>query len=143
MFTRFLLKNGPGSPGQTAKSLINHFNITNQIKMAEDPSTVYTSMLVDRMSISYKNKGNYYSRLYDIEKVMEFLEDDICTFTFLVLFSESNNFRETVRGNKNTFNTVTQVIYEVCDKNSALCTLSLYDFRVKADRICRLHIFHF
>ena len=146
MFTKFILKNGLGSPGNTAKSLINTFNRKNHSLMESEPNKIYTSIIVDRMPIAETTGQSYYDRLYDFDKVEEFLENDISTFTFLVMFSESEKFRDGVRPNRfgdSHFVTVTEVIYEVCKKRSGLCELNLNDFRKKADKICRLHIFHF
>lgn len=146
MLGKFILKNGFGSPGHTAKTLINHFNRRNQMYMASEPNEIYSDILADRMLIAQRTGQSYYDRMYDMDKVMEFVDNDISTFTFLVLFAESKNFRDGVRPNKygdSSFKQVTEVIYEVCKKRSALCAFNLTDFQDKADRICRLHIFHF
>ncbi len=146
MFIKFILKNGLGSPGNTAKTLIEHFNRRNQMYMAEEANEIYTDILVDRMLVAQATGQSYYDRLYDFDKIKGFLENDISTFTFLVLFSESEKFREGVRPNHygdSHFDIVTEVIYEVCRKRSALCELSLNDFRAKANKICRLHIYNF
>jgi hypothetical protein len=146
MFGKFILKNGLGSPGHTAKTLIEDFNRRNQLLMADKPREVYSHILIDRMPVSQTFGQSYYYRLYELTKVMDFIEDDISTFCFLVLFSESKNFRDGVRPDKygdSQFNLVTEVIYEVCKKRSALLRLDLIDFRAKADKICRLHIYNF
>jgi hypothetical protein len=146
MFGKFLLKNGFGSPGNTAKTLIDHYNRRNHLIMANKPNDVYADILIDRIPVSKTTGQSYYDRLYDLDKVMDFVENDISTFTFLVLFSESEKFREGVRPDRfgdSEFDLVTEVIYEVCKKRSGLCQLNLTEFRDKADRICRLHIYHF
>tara|TARA_R110002033_G_scaffold10147_1_gene33208 strand:+ start:308 stop:748 length:441 start_codon:yes stop_codon:yes gene_type:complete len=146
MFGKFFLKNGFGSPGHTAKTLIEHFNRRNQMYMAEEANEIYTDILADRMLFAQATGQSYYGRLYDFDKVSEFLENDISTFTFLVLFSESEKFRDGVRPNRfgdSHFDLVTEVIYEVCKKRSALCTLKITEFKEKADKICRLHIYNF
>jgi len=146
MFKKFILKNGYGSPGHTAKTLIEHFNRRNQLLMCEEANEVYVDILISRMPIAQATGQAYYDRLYDLDRVSDFLENDICTFTFLVLFSESEKFRDGVRPNRfgdSHFDSVTEVIYEVCKKRSALCALRLNQFREKADKICRLHIYHF
>ncbi len=146
MLGKFILKNGFGSPGHTAKTLIEHFNRRNQLYMASEPNEVYTDILADRMLVAQSTGQSYYDRMYDFDKVSELLENDISTFTFLVLFSESEKFRDGVRPNRfgdSSFDIVTEVIYEVCKKRSALCSLNLMEFREKADKICRLHIYHF
>jgi hypothetical protein len=146
MFGKFILKNGFGSPGNTAKTLIEHFNRRNQFLMADKPSEVYSDILIDRIPVSLTTGQSYYGRMYDLDKVMDFIENDICTFCFFILFSESNNFIDGVRPDRfgdSQFDLVTEVIYEVCKKRSSLCRLKLSDFREKANRICRLHIYHF
>lgn len=146
MFTKFLLKNGPGSPGQTAKTLIDHFNRRNHLYMADEPRKIYGDILIDRYQVSLSSSQSYYDRLYDLDLVMDFLENDISTLTFLVLFSESENFRDSVRPNRfgdSLFDKVTEVIFEVCKKRSGLCALSFNDFKAKATKICKLHIYHF
>ncbi|MGJ8745796.1 hypothetical protein [Polaribacter sp.] len=146
MFTKFILKNGFGSPGNTAKILIEHFNRRNQLVMADKPNEIYTHILLDRMLIAQTIGQSYYDRLYDFDKIEEFLENDISTFTFLVLFSESEKFRDGVRPNSygdSHFDVVTEVIYEVCKKRSSLCELSLNDFKIKANKICRLFVYNF
>lgn len=146
MFEKFLLKNGLGSPGNTAKTLIEHFNRRNQLLMANEAGEIYCDILTDRMFVSQATGQSYYDRMYDMDKVLDFLENDISIFTFLVMFSESKNFRDGVRADKygdSKFDVVTEVIYEVCKKRSALCTLTLAEFKNKADKICRLHIYHF
>lgn len=143
MFGKFLLKNGPGSPGKTAKTLIEHYNRRNHRYMADHPSEVYLDILADRIFAAQSTGQSYYLKLKSIERVEEFLENDISTFTFLVLFSESQNFRNGVRPNSfgvSSFDLVTEVIYEVCRQRSGLCTLSLSEFREKADNICSLYI---
>lgn len=146
MITKFLLKNGFGSPGHTAKTLIEHFNRRNQSLMVNEPNEVYLDILADRMFAAQSTGQSYYHRLNRLEEIGEFLENDIITFTFLILFSESKKIRDAVRPDRfgnSSFNIVTEVIYEVCKKHSALCSLSLAAFRVKADKICRLHIYNF
>ncbi len=146
MIGKFFLKNGPGSPGNTAKTLIEHFNRRNQTLMATEPGEVYADILADRMLVSQGTGQSYYNKMYDLDKIMDFLENDISTFTFLVMFSESQNFRDGVRPDRfgdSQFKLVTEVIFEVCKKRSGLCTLNLTDFRVKADKVCRLHMYHF
>lgn len=146
MFTKFLLKNGPGSPGNTAKVLIDQFNQLNQRILASEPNEIYSQILASRIMVSHSNSQSYYSRLYDLDKVMEFVENDICTFTFLVLFSESETFRTAVRPNRygdSSFEVVTEVIFEVCKKNSWLSQFDISKFRDKSNKICRLHIYHF
>jgi len=89
---KFLLKNGSGSPGQTAKVLIKHFNRRNHSYMASEPCEIYLDILSDRIMISQGSGQSYYDRLYDFDKIEAFLENDISTFTFLVLFSKSDKY---------------------------------------------------
>ncbi|TDX82264.1 hypothetical protein [Epilithonimonas xixisoli] len=146
MFTKFLLKNGPGSPGNTAKVLINQFNQLNQRILASEPNEIYEQIIATRMMVSHSNPHSIYSRLYDLDKVMDFVENDICTLTFLVLFSESETFRTGVRPNRygdSSFDVVTEVIFEVCKKNSWLSQFDINKFRDKSNKICRLHIYNY
>ena len=115
MITKFLLKNGLGSPGHTAKSIIKLFNLKFQM-YNEFHSDIYEAILVDRMWASQNTGQSIYSRLKDINSVIDFLEEDMPTFVFLTMFSESNDFRDSVRSNRfgdSHFDKVIEVIYEV------------------------------
>ncbi len=143
MLVKFLLKNGPGSPGHTAKVLIKHFNKRQEILISHEPSDIYASILIDRICISQSTGQSCYYLLNDLDRVKRFLENDISTFTFLVLFFESEKVRKAVVPNMygdSSFDIITEVIYEVCKKRSNLCSLSLIEFRKKADKICHFLI---
>lgn len=145
MLTKFILKNGYGSPGHTAKNLIKQFNNTNQSLMADNPNEVFKAMLIDRMHIAHAFGQAYYDRMHTLDKISDFLENDICTFTFLVLFSEGEKFRKGVQPNQfgdSYFDSVTETIYEVCRNRSSLCYLSLDHFKTKAMEICCLKIYN-
>lgn len=143
---KFLLKNMFGSAGHTAKTLIDHFNRRNQFQMAGEPNEIYADILLDRMRASEWTGQSIYKRLTYMDQVMNFIDNDICTFTFLVSFAESKNFRDSVQEDqygRSSLKEITQAIYEVCKKRSALCYHSLPDFQNKAALISNYHLFHY
>ena len=73
-------------------------------------------------------------QIYDFDKVEAFLENDISTFTFLVMFSESEKFRDGVRPNgfgDSHFDAVTKVIYEIYTKRVSLRLTRLDMFQLQ------------
>src|SRR5690625_3452465 len=142
---KFILKNMFGSAGHTAKTLIDHFNRRNQLQMADEPNEIYVDILLERKGVSELTGQSIYKRLTYIDQVMNFIDNDICTFTFLVSFAESKNFRDSVQEDqygRSSFKEITEAIYEVCKKRSALCYLSLPDFQTKAALISNYYLFH-
>jgi len=134
-----------GSAGHTAKTLIDHFNRRNQLQMADEPNEIYVDILLERKGVSELTGQSIYKRLTYIDQVMNFIDNDICTFTFLVSFAESKNFRDSVQEDqygRSSFKEITEAIYEVCKKRSALCYLSLPDFQTKAALISNYYLFH-
>ena len=142
MIGKFILKYGYGSPGHTVKSLIKEINKRLQSNNYKGLNEVYLSILVDRLLVANKiNSTNLYFQI-DLEKCTEFIENDLSSFAFLVLFVESDSFRKGLFDNHNfeneMFNIITEVIYSTAIKKSALTRLTLQGFRFKAIKILTL-----
>lgn len=124
---KFFLKNMPGSPGSTAKTIINRFKQNKARNNSLTTTENFNLIIEDRIIISSSISDNHYQWIKDIEAFVDDAKQDITLFTFLILCAESQNFRIAINSDgfrKSQLPDLIKVLYEVCTKNSNLCTLN-------------------
>lgn len=129
MFFKFLLKHGPGSPGQTAKTIIKQYYELKR-KGNYDTEDIFYLIIKSRIMVSsFETQRNYSFALNIISD--EFIDKEISLLIFLCLYVESKNVREGSR-DYSIFNSITEVIYNVSIEHREICKLPLVEFREKA-----------
>ena len=133
--TKWLLKNGPGSPGSTAKAFIREYNKITTGDHLKDWEGIFYSLFRQRFLVNQRMgfRGGSLIGEVDPVKVVEYSEGDLGLFVFHIMLMETAQFRNNIR---RTFNEVTNAIYEVI-KSEAPATLmfDLPTFRYKASSI--------
>lgn len=107
-FQKWILKHGPGSPGSTAK----HFaQLYQRMKSSEPTATwedIFSLMYFDRVVVNHQlDPGNKAKSLFSMKsgrEVADYSEGDLCIFTFIILYLETNQFRTAIQEaiNRNT-----------------------------------------
>lgn len=118
--TKWLLKNGPGSPGATAKSFLKQFAYrpkgNNEMPRAE----VFEILYEWRHNVILKlgnPAGNLYSSV-DPNKIIEFSEGDFPLFIFSMMYLETKQFRNSVFESPETIRDTVEVIFETVQNES-------------------------
>ena len=145
---KFLLTKGPGSPGKVTSTIIKRLNEGLIIFNKEDiPIRILLkTILIDRMNAAQLILGEgYYSKISNLESLLDFIEDDVPTLSFVVQYSETQKFRKsmvTTNYVDSSFNIVTEVIYEVAEKKCPIPILSYSSFSSKAGEVCNQSIYY-
>lgn len=110
--TNWLLKNGPGSPGSTAKAFIKEYNKISTGNHDEDWEGIFHALFMQRYLANQRLgfRGGSQLGQTDATEIVEFSEGDMGLFVFYMMLLETSNFRNNIN---NTFNEVTSVIHEV------------------------------
>lgn len=128
----WLLKNGPGSPGSTAKAYIKQYNKMGVTNHFEDWEGVFYALFMQRYLTNQRMGfiGGSLLNQVEVNDIVEFSEGDLGIFVYYMMLLETSNFRNSI---SNTFIEVTSVIHEVI-KDEAPSTLKfdLTNFREKA-----------
>lgn len=132
--TNWLLKNGPGSPGSTAKVFIREYKKITTGQHNEEWEGAFYALFMMRY-IAFQRLGFRGCLLgqTDANEIVEFSEGDMGLFIFCMMLLETTNFRNNI--NNTTFNDVTNVIYEVVRAEApATIIFDLPTFRFKASQ---------
>ncbi|MGC4041801.1 MAG: hypothetical protein QM710_13725 [Flavobacterium sp.] len=129
-FTKWILRNGFGSPGSTARAIVKLYNQTNfGISSNEER---YFQIYEFRISVQDKlrNKGSLLAEFYNrIDQII--LEDDMPLFVFALESLETKQFRWGI-SNENV-DEILQIIREEVEKlDRSLIKLNPTDYRNKA-----------
>jgi len=137
----WLMKNGPGSPGDTAKYYVKAYNqITGDraVNYDQDWIRIFSDLFRHRILVCQKigfGDGNLLGHMNEtqITRMIERSNGDMALFVFQMMQLESRHFRE--NSVRDEFNGVTSAIHEVI-KSRAPLTLKydLEDFRYYATR---------
>lgn len=133
--TNWLLKNGPGSPGSTAKAFIKEYNKISTGNHAEDWEGIFHALFMQRYLANQRLgfRGGSLLGQTDATEIVEFSEGDMGLFVFYMMLLETSNFRNNIN---NTFIEVTSVIHEVVQTEAP--STSMFDlptFRRKASQL--------
>jgi hypothetical protein len=94
---KWLLKNGPGSPGSAAKFFAKYYNKLAAIYSQLHWGDLFEAMHDDRIRTSQmldpKNKAGGLFQKRDKIWVVHFSQGDICLFTFIMLYIGTEQFR--------------------------------------------------
>lgn len=132
---KWILKNGPGSPGVTAKVYSKEYNMI----LNSNPNLTWKEIfpaIYGKRSIAFSlignSNGNLFSKV-NIEDIMDYTEGDFTLFVFTMMFLETKQFRNNIASHNDTFLLSTEVLYETITENTTKSTkFSLGEFREKA-----------
>lgn len=133
--TNWFLKNGPGSPGRTAKSFIREYNKISTGNHDEDWELIFHTLFMQRYQANQRHGfgGGSLFEQTDANEIVEFSDGDMGLFVFCMMLIETSNFRNNIN---NTFNEVTSVIHEVVRlKAPSTLKFDLPTFRLKASQL--------
>ncbi len=111
---KWIIKNGPGSPGSTAKVFAKQYNNIYNADRSAAWDDIFSSLYIQRVMAAPSMGGNLYSTV-EMEDIVEFTEGDLPLFVFIMMFLETSNFRNNIRG---TFSLSTEVLHEMIEENA-------------------------
>jgi hypothetical protein len=130
----WLVKNGPGSPGSTAKTYIKVYNEitrTTSVNYDKDWEGILSALFLHRLAVNQRTGFQGGSLLGTLPNPSEFIKmsnGDMAFFIFSMMVFESSQFRYSIMdGNLPAFDAATSAIYEVV-KSKAPVTLK-YDLQ--------------
>ena len=134
--SNWLLKNGPGSPGITAKAFIKAYKMLSSESHEEDWEGIFYTLFMQRylaaQQIGFLG-GNLLGKTNPNE-IVEFSNGDMALFVFNMMILETSQFRNNI--NYHSFNEVTAVIHEVIREKLPLALIyDLQTFRHKASQL--------
>lgn len=116
----WLLKNGPGSPGSTAKVFAKQYNSLPKSDHDTEWRELFTTLCIQRIkasSITAKASGSLYSKI-EIKTLVEQTEGCLALFVFEMMYIETRQFRDSILKYPDNFFTATKIIYETIIDNS-------------------------
>lgn len=132
---KWFLKNGPGSPGSTAKTFAKLYNSIPKREHDSEWEEVFTVLYKNRIQ-AYEKIGNIGDNIFSaikMENVVDFSDGDLPLFVFEMMFLETSKFRDNIVGNEDVFILATEVIREVIIENAPSSTnIDLVEFRKRA-----------
>lgn len=139
----WLLKNGPGSPGQTARTLVDWHNkllIQNQsYSLVEIFSKIYDER--KRLAQSFNNKTSFFEK-YNCQELMNTCQVDFALFVFVIMLLETQQFRVGIISNSNhTLDVLNIIKEEVSKKQLSLIKLSDTMYKSNAYKFINLIVF--
>jgi hypothetical protein len=131
----WLLKNGPGSPGSTAKAYIKAYKKMGVTNHDENWVGIFHELFRQRYltnQITGFSGGSLLNKV-EVNEIVEFSEGDLGLFVFYMMLLETSTFRNSI---SSTFNEVTSVIHEVVKEEApSTVKFNLANFRVKASSL--------
>lgn len=128
-------KNGPGSPGSTAKTYIKEYKKIATNNHNEDWEGIFHALFMQRYLANQRLgfSGGSLLGQTNPNEIIKNSKGDLALFVFNMIILETANFRNNI---DNTFKEVTSVIYEII-QNEAPSTLQydLQTFRQKASQL--------
>lgn len=126
----WLLKNGPGSPGSTAKSILKAYTQLINEQNAS-PEQAWAAIVHGRheVNLRIRNKTAMYP-YFEPRLIYHYCDGDLALFTFIILYIETQQFREGVSMGTAGFDSTLEVIKEtIHEKAPDLIKLSSIDYR--------------
>ena len=116
MITKWLLKNGFGSPGQTSKVFCERYNYY-YATCDGDQNEILKVLYGERMMANLK-QGNATAifHLYPIDKLISLSGSDFAFFIFVMMCIETNKFRENVSRYENLLIPTVEIMHESVQK---------------------------
>lgn len=131
----WLLKNGPGSPGSTAKTFVKEYRKIAVNNHNEEWEGAFHALFLQRYlaNQSLGFRGGSLLGQVDPNEIIGYSNGDMALFVFYMMLLETANFRNNIN---NTFNDVTAVIYQVIkDEAPSALKYNLETFRFKASQL--------
>ncbi len=116
MLTKWLLKNGFGAPGHTAKTYCERFN-HYYYQCSGDITQIMQAVYFERVLTA--NKLHNTQACFDVippEEIIKLADKDFPSFIFMVSFLETANFRNGVATQDKLLATTVEIIYETVQK---------------------------
>jgi hypothetical protein len=116
---KWILKNGPGSPGSSAKAIAKSYNkcvsVSNEVLWREIFLKVFQIRKVAGELISL-DSGSLVSEV-DLDKVIEYSDGDLRILSFQLMYIESERFRRGIQlADQETLSLTIEVIDETIHK---------------------------
>lgn len=132
---RNLLRNGPGSPGETTKTIANEYELLEM--SGGDWNEIFQKIYLKRMNIFVSNGlaiqcGSVY-RSDIAEDVVNFTSGDLALFVFILMYIETRQFRDSVLLDEQALALTIEVIHEVTFNK--LPKLSFFEMTQLSDKI--------
>jgi hypothetical protein len=127
----WLLKHGPGSPGQTTRVLLDLYNKLEGHVTKPSNHDKLMAIYEERqfLAAKFNNKTALFSK-YNFDQWYPGLGGDFSLFVFLTLCLETSQFRNSIIGNGTAVETSLKVIREeVQKKNPSLIVLDELEYR--------------
>jgi hypothetical protein len=138
---KWFLKNGPGSPGSTAKAFAKQYNKIPKFDHEKEWRKIYLTLCNQRIkasSLLANSSGCLYAKV-DIEDVINFSEGCLAQFVFEMMYLETRQFRENIISNNDNFTLSTEIIHEtIIDICPTAIKYKLSEFRQKAIKFINL-----
>jgi hypothetical protein len=136
-FRKWLFKNGPGSPGHTARALVKLYEncVPKEVNEEEIPEVaIYSMIYLERHSWANKlNNTGSLLKNYNHLKLIEFTEYDMSLFVFVIECLETNQFRKGLTLGMDGVDEIIEVIREeVKRKRPDLIRINDSEYRTKA-----------
>jgi hypothetical protein len=142
-FARFILKYGPGSPGQTARVMCSRFKGISAIKYDLNWRTYLLQLARIRHEaclsnpLGYRDEQTYLNAVTEErwEQLIEQTNGSLAVFIFILMYFETKAFRKAVSQNKwlsqedlkENREAILKIIYDVVNKRSYNNNLSFQD----------------
>jgi len=116
MFTKWILRNGSASPGKTANTYCDRYNhyYKNGIK---NTTEIFELLYAERVSVARQiNNNQAHFILLDNNEIRKDINGDFPLFIFVMMFLETNSFRDGVYKYDKLFTASVEIIYETVQK---------------------------
>jgi hypothetical protein len=130
----WILKNGPGSPGSTAKVYVREYLKAGVSDHADEWEGVFHALFMKRYLANQQMgfRGGSTLNRVNASEMVESSDGDLALFVFNMMYIETSNFRNNIR---NTFMEVTKVIHDVVRESiPKSLKYDLDEFRLKANQ---------
>lgn len=132
---KWLLKNGFGSPGSTAKTFAKQYHTISKIDHDSEWEEIFSILYIQRVQASARmgNLGGNLFAIVEMKDIINASEGDLTLFVFEMMFLETIQFRKSILKSKDTFMLATEVIYDaILDNAPATIKLKKNEFRSRA-----------
>lgn len=131
-FEKWLYRNGPGSPGHTARTLVKLYNNIHSVNQIQDDEEIYFAIYMERLRWQQKFGNNSCLLMPFLDKIGNIMnEKDMALFVFAIETLETKQFRFGITDR--SIDVVLEVIREEVNKvDRSLIKLNYDVYRTKA-----------
>ena len=145
---KFILKHGVGSPGKTAENIAESYNFVASKNLNSSSKEILLILITMQIKWAMNlplevQKNSLYSAISP-DKIIQYSNGDLALYTFILMFIETENFREGISLNEVFIDTI-EVIYEtiqgIAPSSIKLTPQELME-KANAIKFGRVNIFH-